>query len=109
MAIRANEVISVIENWAPPALAESYDNPGLLVGNPNQEVTGILINLDATMPVLDEAIESATAKPDACLILQRDAHPCALTAGRDHDYAQLVDAACLNRAGETFAAQTQPR
>ncbi|MEL6630443.1 MAG: Nif3-like dinuclear metal center hexameric protein [Bacteroidota bacterium] len=56
MGIPAKDIIHSIESWAPPTVAESYDNPGLLVGLPDQKVTGILINLDATMPVVEEAI-----------------------------------------------------
>src|SRR3954452_4490780 len=44
-------------------------------------------------PLLDEAIRLATAKPDACIILQRPQHACELVAGRDHDWAQLRQAA----------------
>ncbi|MCV3274181.1 AMP-binding protein [Roseobacter sinensis] len=47
----------------------------------------------ACKPLLNEAFEIAAVKPAACLILQRDAQTCALTAGRDHDDAQRVDAA----------------
>ncbi|WP_299210020.1 propionyl-CoA synthetase [uncultured Tateyamaria sp.] len=47
----------------------------------------------AYKPLLDEAIDIATAKPDACLILQRQVHPCELTQGRDLDYAEQVDTA----------------
>ena len=41
-------------------------------------------------PLLDEAIETAHEAPDACLILQRDAHRCDMTPGRDIDYATAV-------------------
>jgi propionyl-CoA synthetase len=44
-------------------------------------------------PLLDEAIRLATAKPDACIILQRPQHACDLVASRDHDWAQLRQAA----------------
>src|SRR5690348_17056809 len=44
-------------------------------------------------PLLDEAIALASAKPDACIILQRPQHACDLTAGRDHDWASLRQAA----------------
>ena len=43
--------------WAPTALQESYDNNGLLVGNPRDEVTGILTTLDVTTEVLEEALQ----------------------------------------------------
>jgi propionyl-CoA synthetase len=44
-------------------------------------------------PLLDEAIGLASAKPDACIILQRPQHACGLIAGRDHDWASLRQAA----------------
>jgi propionyl-CoA synthetase len=40
-------------------------------------------------PLLDEAIKLATAKPSACIILQRPQLVCDLTEGRDHDWATL--------------------
>lgn len=52
----AKDIISVIEEVAPPALQESYDNSGLIIGNAQQEVTGALLCLDITEEVLDEAI-----------------------------------------------------
>src|SRR5258707_3320953 len=44
-------------------------------------------------PLLDEAIRLASAKPSACIILQRQQHGCDLIAGRDHDWADLRSAA----------------
>ncbi|MEX2230962.1 MAG: Nif3-like dinuclear metal center hexameric protein [Cyclobacteriaceae bacterium] len=46
-----------LETFAPTAYQESYDNSGLLTGDPNQEATGVLITLDCTEPVVEEAIE----------------------------------------------------
>lgn len=51
------DVISKLEDWAPLSLAESYDNSGLIVGNPQNAIARILINLDMTEAVLDEAIQ----------------------------------------------------
>lgn len=51
------EIIETIENFAPLALQESYDNAGLLVGNKNIECTGVLICLDTIEAVIDEAIQ----------------------------------------------------
>ena len=50
-------------------------------------------------PLLDAAIEISTAKPDSCIILQRDVHRCDLTEGRDLDYQLVVGAA--KAAGDT--------
>jgi propionyl-CoA synthetase len=44
-------------------------------------------------PLLDEAIALSTAKPKACIILQRPQVAAALVAGRDHDWANLRTAA----------------
>src|SRR6201994_2274937 len=44
-------------------------------------------------PLLDEAIRLASAKPSACIILQRPQQTCDLVKGRDHDWAQLRSAA----------------
>ena len=43
--------------WAPRELAESWDNVGLLVGDPEAEVRRVLVALDVTPQVVDEAIE----------------------------------------------------
>src|SRR5882757_295035 len=50
-------------------------------------------------PLLDEAIALATAKPEACLILQRPQAQADLVPGRDHDWASLREAAI--KAGRT--------
>lgn len=47
----------------------------------------------AYKPLLDAAINTATATPDACLILQRDALRCDMTPGRDIDYGAAMAAA----------------
>jgi len=50
-------VCESMEKWAPLQWQESYDNAGLLVGNPNEKVTGILICLDCTEEIVEEAIQ----------------------------------------------------
>src|SRR5258705_12613320 len=57
-------------------------------------------------PLLDEAIELATAKPEACLILQRPPAEADLVPGRDHDWASLCDAAAT--AGKMAACVPAP-
>ena len=47
----------------------------------------------AYKPLLDEAVDLASAKPDRCLILRRPQRDCALIEGRDLDYAEIVGAA----------------
>ncbi len=51
------DIVSYLEQIAPPAYQESYDNARLIVGNKKAIVTGVLICLDAIEAVVDEAIE----------------------------------------------------
>jgi dinuclear metal center YbgI/SA1388 family protein len=57
MNVRINEIIQVLERWAPPSLQESYDNSGLICGEAHQYCTGVVVCLDSTEAVIDEAIE----------------------------------------------------
>ena len=54
--IKISAIIKSIENFAPKALQESWDNSGLLVGNANHEIKSALITLDITEAVIDDAI-----------------------------------------------------
>lgn len=50
------EIIDQLENLAPLDYAEEWDNVGLLVGNNEAKVTGVLVTLDTLTEVIDEAI-----------------------------------------------------
>ncbi|PWK19205.1 Nif3-like dinuclear metal center hexameric protein [Xanthomarina spongicola] len=52
------DVINHIETLSPLAYAEDFDNVGLLVGDKNTKITGVLVTLDTLEAVVDEAIES---------------------------------------------------
>ena len=54
--MKIKEIIACLEVIAPPVYQESYDNAGLLTGDPEAEATGALFCLDSTEAVLDEAI-----------------------------------------------------
>lgn len=56
--MKVKDITSIIEEFAPLSYQESYDNAGLIVGNHNDEVTGVLISMDCVESVVDEAIES---------------------------------------------------
>ncbi|MBL7827287.1 MAG: Nif3-like dinuclear metal center hexameric protein [Saprospiraceae bacterium] len=49
-------VIETLEAVAPLHLQESYDNAGLIVGDPEIEVSGVLFCLDSTESIVDEAV-----------------------------------------------------
>lgn len=54
--MKIKEVISFLNELAPPALQESYDNAGLIVGDSSVECTGVITCLDSTEEVVEEAI-----------------------------------------------------
>ena len=53
--MKISAVVEHLEHTASPSLQESYDNAGLITGNINWECSGILVCLDATVEVLEEA------------------------------------------------------
>jgi dinuclear metal center YbgI/SA1388 family protein len=55
--MKIKDLIAIIEQYAPPSLQESYDNSGVQVGNVHQPVQGVLLCLDVTEEVVEEAIE----------------------------------------------------
>lgn len=54
--MKIREILSVLEEMAPLAYAEDFDNVGLLVGNSDAEATGVLVCHDALENVIDEAV-----------------------------------------------------
>ncbi|HMU13382.1 MAG TPA: Nif3-like dinuclear metal center hexameric protein, partial [Flavobacteriales bacterium] len=54
--MKISDITTLLESWAPPALQEDYDNSGLQVGTPDQEVRAALIALDCTEEVVAEAV-----------------------------------------------------
>ncbi len=57
MSEKVQRIIDIINKVASPRLAESWDNVGLLVGDYKAEVEKVMVSLDVTEKVLDEAIE----------------------------------------------------
>ncbi|SEV97935.1 dinuclear metal center protein, YbgI/SA1388 family [Chitinophaga sp. YR573] len=55
--MKIRDITNAIAAFAPLQYQESYDNAGLLFGNAGWEVTGVLLTLDATEAVIEEAIE----------------------------------------------------
>jgi len=57
MSATCGMIAEVIEKLAPREWAEPWDNVGLLVGRSDQSVENVLLALDVTPAVIDEAIE----------------------------------------------------
>ncbi len=55
--MKIKTVTSFLESIAPLSIQEEYDNSGLLIGNEENEISGVLITLDCTEEVLEEAVK----------------------------------------------------
>ena len=54
--MKVKDIIKVIEDFAPLSIQEGWDNSGLCVGSPEDEVTSVLLALDCTPELVDEAV-----------------------------------------------------
>lgn len=55
--VKIKDVTTYLETIAPLSYQESYDNAGLITGDAGAAVTGVLVTLDCTEPVVQEAID----------------------------------------------------
>ncbi|XWN36962.1 MAG: Nif3-like dinuclear metal center hexameric protein [Balneola sp.] len=58
MATKIRHISTFLNQWAPPGTKMDYDNVGLLVGDPDAEVTNVLTCLDITDAIVAEAIQN---------------------------------------------------
>ena len=80
--MKIKEIIGILNELAPIQYSESWDNPGLLIGDEEKEINSIYIALDATSEVIEAAHEAG-----AGLILTHHPlifHPVRRIAGDDH-------------------------
>lgn len=54
--MKVSQILDELHKWAPLNYQESYDNSGLLIGSPQQEIEKILITLDIIESTIEEAI-----------------------------------------------------
>ena len=54
--MRLKEIVAALERLAPLRLQDEWDNSGLQVGFPESEISGILVCLDITEAIVDEAV-----------------------------------------------------
>ena len=57
MDYKVKDVIKVMEDFAPLSLQEKWDNSGLCIGSPEDSVSSVLLGLDCTPELVDEAVE----------------------------------------------------
>jgi dinuclear metal center YbgI/SA1388 family protein len=56
LKMKLKKITDCIEEIAPLAFQEEYDNSGLLIGSPGMDVQKVLITVDVTEEIMDEAI-----------------------------------------------------
>lgn len=57
MNVSIKNITDCLEDVAPLSWQESYDNAGLILGNPDMDCKGVLVCLDVMPEIVDEAIE----------------------------------------------------
>ena len=57
MPFKCNTITNYMELLAPRRLSQNWDNTGLLLGDPEQQISKVLVVLDVTSEVVEEAIE----------------------------------------------------
>jgi len=89
--VKVKDVVSIMDKWAPFDTALDFDNVGLLVGDGNADVLGILIALDITQDVIEEAQDMG-----ANLIVTH--HPVIFDAMKDMTFDTAQGAHCQKLA-----------
>lgn len=99
---KVKDLTALIEKFAPLELQEDYDNCGLLYGNPDEEVRGVLVTLDLNEKVAAEALEKG-----ANFILTH--HPCIFPSVSKLDWLSSAHrgfAAAVRGNAAVYAAHT---
>jgi len=97
-----SDVIAIMDELAPPKLAENWDNPGLQAGSPAWPVRKIMVALDASPAVVTNACQQ-----NVDLLITH--HPFIFTAMKQIDYStplgQMIETA-VNHRLSIFSAHT---
>jgi len=54
--MKVRDITAALEAFAPLSIQEGWDNSGLCIGNPEDEVHGVLLGFDCTPELIDEAV-----------------------------------------------------
>lgn len=100
--VKVKEVVAAVEEFAPRNWQESYDNSGLNIGNPEAPVSGVLLCVDVTDAVVDEAL----ALGDNLIVSHHPLmfHPLRQITGGD--YIQRLVERCIKNDIALYAAHT---
>ena len=100
--MKVQDIITVLEDFAPRSSQESYDNSGLLVGDKNQEINSVLVCLDCTEEVVEDA------KRKGCNLIVSH-HPIifkGLKSLTGENYVERTILACIRNGISLYAIHT---
>jgi dinuclear metal center YbgI/SA1388 family protein len=100
--LKVRDIVSAIEEMAPLSYQESYDNAGLIVGCPQDEVTGVLICLD----VVEKVVEEAKAKGANLIIAHHPIVFKGLKRFNGNNYVERTVMAAIREGIAIYAAHT---
>ena len=104
MSLRLRDVTDLMDRWYPPALAADWDAVGLVCGDPDQDVSKILLAVDPAPAVAAEALEWGA---DLVLthhpLLLRGVHSVAATTPKGRVVHDLLRGGCALFAAHTNA------
>ena len=55
--MKVGDITAALEVFAPLRIQESWDNSGLIIGSPEDEVHGVMVGFDCTPELIKEAVE----------------------------------------------------
>ncbi|MBR6001595.1 MAG: Nif3-like dinuclear metal center hexameric protein [Bacteroidales bacterium] len=54
--MKVKDIVGAVEEFAPAAVQEGWDNSGLIIGSPEACIDGVLVAFDCTPETVDEAV-----------------------------------------------------
>lgn len=100
--MKIRDLMREMEEIAPERLAEEWDNPGLLTGNPEDVLSGVLLCVDAT----GEAIDQAIARGATCIVAHHPLMFAGIKTLRTDRYEGALLARLIREGIALFAAHT---
>jgi dinuclear metal center YbgI/SA1388 family protein len=107
--VRLSELIQVIEDRFDPSWAESWDAVGLVCGDPDAEITSVLLAVDPVAAVVDEALaEGAQLLITHHPLLLRPVHGVPATTPKGRTVHRLITGGCALYTAHTNADVADP-
>ena len=107
--VRLSELIQVIEDRFDPSWAESWDAVGLVCGDPDAEITSVLLAVDPVAAVADEALaEGAQLLITHHPLLLRPVHGVPATTPKGRTVHRLITGGCALYTAHTNADVADP-